>query len=424
MLVMFVGNMTSKAQVTNLPQNNTMEVVPFGLGTSEVNSSYVIHNTNTIISDGMNFILIRDAKTGDEKKVVTTGLSYTDEIAGTNGKEHLLAAGGKVYILNENGSSNLLFKFLTSFPREGVNVGITNLTDDHTKVCIYGNFDSIVGIEGCPKFALIYNMVTGSISPLFPPDQEWSVEQVVMFKGRIYFSVNSTKEGRIDKILRMYDPSTGQLSDPNLGTAGHYARLFTDGTTLLMLSENLKYGFNGLIYKLNENTNVFDEKYLGVINATFFKGKCYLNTAEFIKKPGTNEEINANYFVEYNPVNDELTAVNVSTNNFDCNNMLPTKDYLVSAGRYGLRIQNKANGINGYSNASALNIPNPISSRYSFLAPNDYVGSVLTVTDLKGSVLMERKLDGDVVEFNFPAGAYVLQIRNEKTYTIKKIIVR
>ena len=421
---MFVGNMALKAQVTNLPQNNTMEVVPFGLGTSEVNRSYVIPNTNTIISDGLNFILFRDAKTGDEKKVATTGLTYVDRIAGTNGKEHLLVANSKVYLLNENGSRNLLFTFLTSFPREGVNVGITNLTDDHTKVCIYGNFDSIVGIEGCPKFAFIYNMVTGSISPLFPPDQEWSVEQVVIFKGKIYAALGSTIDGRIDKILRVYDPSTNQLYFPNVGTASIYARLFTDGNTLLILSENLKYGHNGLIYKLNENTNVFDEKYIGVINATFFKGKCYLNTAEFIKKPGANEEINANYFVEYNPVNDELTAVNVSTNNFDCNNMLPTKDYLVSAGRYGLRLQSKANGINGYSNASALNIPNPMPCKYSLLVPTDYIGSVLTITGLNGSVLFKGELQDASTELNLPIGFYIMEIRNEKIYYIRKIIVR
>ncbi len=424
MLVMFVGNMTTKAQATNLSQNKGYEIVTFGGLTNEISGTeYFDTTTNVIWAVGQKTLISRNAQTGVVTKTVLN-LNDPSAIAGSYQRKHLTRDGSSLYLIDEFGSAYFIFKAHTSFPREGADLRMANLWADQSKVCVYGNFDSIEGKTNTPKFALIYDMVTGSITPLFPPEQEWSIEKIVPFKNKLFFGVNSTKEGRIDKSVLCYDLITKVLSYPVVNKSLFFNDLATDGNTLLLNCFSGYYDYT--LYKYNEVTGNFEEKFIGVSNACFFKGKCYLASSDIIKKCGTNEEIQANYFVEYNTVNDELIGLNAiaDASLFDVGKMAATKDYLVFYGTQGRRLQAKANGINGYKNASALNIPNPMPSTYSLQVPNDYVGSVLTVTDLKGSVLMERKLDGDVVEFNFPAGAYVLQIRNEKTYTIKKIIVR
>jgi len=433
MLAMFVGNIAYSQNFGSSLKN--YEILKFGSYSADYEAYCVLPNTNTIFSVGSpRFLRVSDAMTGTERIFQSSiKMSSIGGVAGDyNGKSIAISSMNSIgiaYLIDRTtGETDTLFVFKSSFPWYAAfsPVGVQTLNNgDPTKVYFYGCFDSIVGLSNTPKFLVRYDMVTGTLSKVIP-DQDFSVEYVMMFKDMYYFKVTGAKDGRNDIDWFRWNPVTSKFEvvfDRNHGFMG--CALVTNGTTCLMYTNTIRQD-NPFMSKYDEVTNTFTKMYTNVHNIACFKNEFYLKTEDNIVNV-KSETIQTNGFLKYNAEEDMLYGFEnliYDKNGVSFDYMEASKDFLVFTGGQNLKLMaHSGTGIK-QTKVSTLVLPNPMPCTYSFQVPTDYVGNVLTITSLNGSVLMERKLQDMQVDLNLPTGMYILQIRNEKTYEFRKIIVR
>lgn len=434
MLAMFVGNIAKSQNLVNSMKN--YEIVKFGSYASNIQASYVLPNTNTVFSvAGPNTLRLNDAMTGTERNFQPSiKMSYMKSIAGDyNGKSIAISSvgsNGVAYLIDRvTGKADTLFVFKSSFPfyaAEDPLSYVQTLSNDPTKVYFTGCFDSIVGVSNTPKFLVRYDMVTGVLSQVIP-EQDYAVEYLMMFKDMYYFKVSFAKDGRNQYDWFRWNPVVNKFEvvfDRMHGFPG--CGLFTNGTTCLMYTNTIRQD-NPSMFKYDEVTNKFTKLYSNVYSIACFKNEFYLKVDTNIVN-AKNETIQTSGFLKYNAEDDKLYGFEnlvYDKGSVDFNNMVEGKDFLIFPGAQNLKLMaHSGTGIVGHENALALNVPNPMPCFYTFQVPNDYVGSVFTITSLNGQVLLKKKLQNEELEINLQAGIYIMEIRNEKTYTYKKIIVR